>query len=82
MKAGLLMGLESPSSRAERIARLVAIWGRVPTLEETIEKIDAVTTGDVRDFAATLAGGAPTVTMYGPLDEAPAPGALAERLAA
>ena len=30
MKAGLLMGLESPSSRAERIARLLAIWDRVP----------------------------------------------------
>jgi predicted Zn-dependent peptidase len=30
MKAGLLMGLESPSARAERLARLVAIWNRVP----------------------------------------------------
>ena len=33
MKAGLLMGLESASSRAERIARLLAIWGRIPTLD-------------------------------------------------
>ena len=32
MKAGLLMGLESPSARAERMARLLAIWGRVPEL--------------------------------------------------
>jgi hypothetical protein len=43
MKAGLLMGLESPSARAERNARLVAIWDRVPPLEETVARIDAVT---------------------------------------
>ncbi|MEL6644271.1 MAG: pitrilysin family protein [Pseudomonadota bacterium] len=82
MKAGLLMGLESASSRAERIARLVSIWGRVPSLEETVERIDAVTTGDVRAFAERLAAGGAALALYGPLDDAPAPGALVERLAA
>ncbi|MEK6216736.1 MAG: insulinase family protein, partial [Boseongicola sp.] len=60
LKAGLLMGLESPSSRAERLARLVSIWDRVPTIEETIEKIDAVTTGAARDFATGLVDRAET----------------------
>ena len=32
MKAGMLMGLESPSNRVERLARLVQIWDRVPAL--------------------------------------------------
>ncbi len=82
MKAGLLMGLESPASRAERIARLVAIWGRVPDLDETIQKIDAVTTGDVRSFAERLASSGAAMALYGPLSDAPAPGALARRLAA
>ncbi|MEM1065623.1 MAG: pitrilysin family protein [Pseudomonadota bacterium] len=82
MKAGLLMGLESPASRAERIARLVAIWGRVPDLDETIQKIDAVTTGDVRAFAEKLASSGAAMALYGPLADAPAPGALARRLAA
>ncbi len=83
MKAGLLMGLESASSRAERIARLLAIWGRVPTLDETVEKIDAVTTGDVREFAGQLAGrGAAAMALYGPLNGAPALAALTGRLAA
>ena len=36
MKAGMLMGLESPSNRAERLARLVQMWGKVPSLEETV----------------------------------------------
>lgn len=80
MKAGLLMGLESPSSRAERLARLVQIWDRVPPLEETIARIDAVTTGDVREFAEHIAATAPAaLALYGPVDAAPTLDALQER---
>jgi predicted Zn-dependent peptidase len=80
MKAGLLMGLESPSNRAERLARLVQIWDRVPALEETVEQIDAVTTGDVREFAETMAAAAPAaLALYGPIDEAPSLAQLQER---
>ena len=43
MKAGLLMGLESPSARAERMARMVQIWGAVPPIDETVARIEAVT---------------------------------------
>ncbi len=72
MKAGMLMGLESPSNRAERLARLVQIWDKVPPLEETIAKIDAVTTGDVRGFAEEMAVSAPAaLALYGPIDGAP-----------
>ncbi|MEM8537862.1 MAG: pitrilysin family protein, partial [Pseudomonadota bacterium] len=66
MKAGLLMGLESPSGRAERLARLLSIWGRIPSLDETITHIDDVTTGDVRDFAGQMAGQTGTaLALYG-----------------
>ena len=83
MKAGLLMGLESPSNRAERLARLVAIWGRVPGLDEVIGKIDAVTTQGVCDFAAQIAeAGRPALTMYGPVSGAPSLAELQERLVA
>ncbi len=83
MKAGLVMGLESPSSRAERLARLTAIWDRVVPLEETVEHIDAVTTGDVRDFVGGLIGRrAPAIALYGPVSKAPTREALSERLAA
>nr|WP_281356672.1 pitrilysin family protein [Sulfitobacter algicola] len=83
MKAGLLMGLESPSNRAERLARLLAIWDRIPDLEETVAMIDAVTTGDVKDFAAQTATGAGTaMALYGPVSAAPTLEALRERLAA
>lgn len=80
MKAGLLMGLESPSNRAERLARLIQIWDRIPPLEESIEKIDAVTTGDVRDLAQHMAHAAPAaMALYGPVENAPTLDALQAR---
>ncbi|WP_171173577.1 pitrilysin family protein [Ruegeria sp. HKCCD8929] len=83
MKAGMLMGLESPSNRAERLARLVQIWGKVPSLEETVAKIDAVTTADVRDFAEDMAVKAPAaLALYGPIAAAPTLAQLQERRAA
>jgi predicted Zn-dependent peptidase len=82
MKAGLLMGLESPSSRAERLARVVAIWDRVPPLAETVDLIDAVDRDAVRAHAGRLIGARPTLALYGPVDGAPDLDTLAERLAA
>jgi predicted Zn-dependent peptidase len=72
MKAGLLMGLESSSNRAERLARLIQIWDRIPALDETVSMIDAVTTGDVLDFAEKMVSTAPVaLAMYGPVDGGP-----------
>ena len=83
MKAGLLMGLESPSNRAERLARLLSIWDRIPGLEETIERIDAVTTGDVKIFAGEMAGKAGTaLALYGPAEAAPTLEELKARMVA
>ena len=83
MKAGMLMGLESPSSRCERLARMVMIWGRVPGLDEVVNKIDAVDTGAVVEYAARLcASGVPSLALYGPVGAAPNVSVLADRLAA
>jgi len=83
MKAGMLMGLESPSNRAERLARMVAIWGKVPTIDDTIERIDAVTTGDVRAVAGRLVTDAKAaLALYGPVEAAPELAAMKARLVA
>ncbi|GLQ34914.1 peptidase M16 [Amylibacter marinus] len=82
MKAGMLMGLESASNRCERLARMVAIFGRVPALDEVIAKIDAVNASDVRAFGQSLCAGAPALALYGPVDNAPEVGQLARALAA
>lgn len=82
LKAGLLMGLESPSSRAERLARMISIWGRVPSLEETVKKIDAVSVADVREIAGQMSEGKAALAVYGPAENAPGLDDLRKRLAA
>jgi len=81
IKAGMLMGLESPSSRAERIARLLAIYGRVPDLDEAIARIDAVTMADVRRYAGDLASADTALALYGPVSKAPGLEEIRKRLA-
>ncbi|MEQ5870085.1 insulinase family protein [Sagittula sp. NFXS13] len=83
MKAGLLMGLESPSSRAERMARMIQIWGKVPPIEETVARIDAVTREAVLAFAEQQAAQAAlSLALYGPVSGAPTLEALQARRAA
>jgi predicted Zn-dependent peptidase len=82
IKAGMLMGLESPSSRAERIARLLAIYGRVPDVDEVVARIDAVSTADVRRFGEGLLQAGTALALYGPVAAAPGLEALQERLRA
>jgi len=72
MKAGMLMGLESASNRAERLARQVQVWGYVPELEETVAKIENVTLDRLRSFSEHIAGKAPAaLALYGPIQNAP-----------
>ncbi len=82
LKAGLVMGLESPSSRAERLARMVGIWNRVPDLVETVARIEKATTADIRAFGKQLCQGNSALALYGPADDAPSLATLQERLAA
>lgn len=82
-KAGMLMGLESPSARLERLARMIAVWGEIPSIDEILGKIDAVTVERVRAFGTALAsGGGPALALLGPVEDAPDREALARRLAA
>lgn len=67
MKASMLMGLESPSSRCERLARMLAIWDRVPSLDETVAKIDEVDLMRARDYGAAVTAQSPAVALYGPV---------------
>ncbi|MGA0282260.1 MAG: M16 family metallopeptidase [Paracoccaceae bacterium] len=72
MKAGMLMGLESASNRAERLARQVQVWGYVPELEETVAKIENVTLDRLRSLSEHIASKAPAaLALYGPIQNAP-----------
>src|SRR5215471_7631509 len=54
MKAGLLMALESCSSRAEQLARHVLAYGRPLAVEELVARIDAVSVESTRNAARQL----------------------------
>lgn len=82
MRAGIVMGLESPSARAERLARSLMIWGEAPDLDKTMARIEAVTVADIRNAAAALTKGRPTLAWYGPVKKAPDLAAIEARLAA
>jgi predicted Zn-dependent peptidase len=49
--ASILLGLEDSSTRAGTLARLEMVHGRQISLEETIEKIEAVSLGEVQELA-------------------------------
>ncbi len=66
MKAGLLMALESCSSRAEQLARHVLAYGRPQTVQELVARIDAVSVESTRDAArALLLRSSPAVVALG-----------------
>ena len=69
VKASLLMSLESTGSRCEQLARQIQVFGRVIPTEETVGKLNAVTTDDVRRAAARhLPRARPTLAALGPAD--------------
>lgn len=70
-KAGLLMGLESVATRADHMARMIQIHGRIVPPAETIAEIDAVTLAQARAAGArTLASGEALATVGGKLAKA------------
>jgi predicted Zn-dependent peptidase len=54
IRAGLLMSLESPSSRAGQLARQQILWGRPIPLEETVSRINRITADRVKLIASQI----------------------------
>jgi predicted Zn-dependent peptidase len=67
LRAGLLMGLETPSARAETIAGQIFTYDRVLPVEELTAKLDAVDAAAVRRYAdGIMRSGKPTLATVGP----------------
>ncbi len=54
IRAGLLMSLESPSSRAGQLARQQILWGRPIPLQETVDRINRITADRVKLIARQI----------------------------
>jgi predicted Zn-dependent peptidase len=80
LRAGLLMTLESPAARAGQMARQLLLFGRLIPMEELIGKIEAISTGQVRELAGRIfTGGPPTLAAVGPANGVMARDSIAER---
>jgi predicted Zn-dependent peptidase len=81
LKAGLLMGLESSSARAEQMARQLLLFDRLIDTPEIVERIESVTPQAVRALAQALFRGArPAVAVVGAGGRSEAYAELAESM--
>ena len=80
LKASILMGLESTSSRCEQLARQISVYGRVIPIDEIVAGVDAVSLEDVKRAAERLTSSAPTVAALGPIENLESFDAIKARL--
>ncbi len=72
IRAGLLMSLESPSSRAGQLARQQILWGRPIPLQETVERINRITADRVKQVARQIfEAGKVSLAGIGPVAKLP-----------
>ena len=70
IKAGLLMSMESPATRASQIARQQLLFGRPMSADELVEKIEAITIEDIRRIMGeVITQSAPTLASVGPVEK-------------
>lgn len=72
IRAGLLMSLESPSSRAGQLARQQILWGRTIPLQETVDRINRITADRVKQIARQIfESGKVSLAGIGPVAKLP-----------
>jgi predicted Zn-dependent peptidase len=69
LKAGILMSLESPSSRCAQHARQILVYGRPLSTDEIIERIESVNASAIANAAQRVFSGRPTLAALGELDK-------------
>ena len=82
LRASLLMSRESTAMRAEQLAQQLIIHGRPLTPDEVRAKVDAVDAAAVAAVAAKALAGRATLSLVGPVKDAPDVSALEARMAA
>jgi predicted Zn-dependent peptidase len=81
IRAGLLMSLESPSSRAGQLARQQILWGRPIPLQETVDRINRITADRVKLIASQIfAGDRISLAGIGAVQKMPDYQTIADRL--
>jgi len=81
IRAGLLMGLESTSSRMDALGSHMLIYGRPLPTTEIVARIEAVDAAQVAAAARRLFAGDPTLAAIGPIEKLESMAQLRARLA-
>lgn len=71
LKASLMMGLESTSSRCEQLAQHMHIYGHRLSPQEILEKIESVSPHDIITLATSFFSSPLTLATLGPIDDVP-----------
>lgn len=76
MSGGLVLGLEDTGSRMSRLGRSEITTGEFLTVDQTLERLQAVSAEDIRALAADLYAQSRHLTVVGPFEEDVAAAAL------
>jgi predicted Zn-dependent peptidase len=68
-RGGLVLGLEDTSARMSRIAKGELVYDELPSIDELLGRIDAVSLDQVRELAARYLAATPTLAVVGPFDD-------------
>ena len=69
LKGSMVLGQEETSSRMNRLGKSEIAHGEVISLDEVLERIDAVTAEDAREVAADVLTRPRSITVVGPFDD-------------
>ena len=69
LRGGLVLGMEDTGSRMSRLGKAELVYGEYVGLDEALQRIGTVTTAEVQELAADLAGRPRSLTVVGPFDE-------------
>lgn len=68
LRGSLVLGMEDTGSRMNRIGKSELVYGEMLSLDEILNRIEAVTLDDVRDVASDVLDVPPTLALIGPFD--------------
>lgn len=71
LRGSVVLGQEDAGSRMSRIAKGELLYGEIPSIDDIVARIDAVTSEDISALAGELLTEPPTYAAIGPFDELP-----------
>lgn len=68
MRGGVVLGQEDTGARMSRIAKGELLHGELPSVDEILDRVDAVTSDQIRELADEILRDEPTYAVIGPFD--------------